>query len=76
MTRSLPRFRPLEGGLAVASDRGIDRPRAAPTRTGGERIFRSRGFQTRELAEAWLVPVRIQSTDPASPRSRVVYVKR
>jgi hypothetical protein len=47
-----------------------------PTRQGGERIFRSRGFQTRELAEAWLVPVQIQSTDPPSPRSRVVYIKR
>ena len=47
-----------------------------PTRSGGERIFRSRGFQTRELAEAWLVPVQIQSTEPASPRSRVVYIKR
>jgi hypothetical protein len=42
---------------------------------GGQCIYRTRGFQTRELAEAWIVPVAVRSDDPPSPRSRVIYIK-
>ena len=38
-------------------------------------IYKTRGFQTRELAEAWIVPVEDRSDDPPSPRSRVIYLK-
>jgi hypothetical protein len=38
-------------------------------------IYKTRGFQTRELAEAWIVPVKDRSGDPPSPRSRVIYLK-
>ena len=38
-------------------------------------IYKTRGFQTRELAEAWIVPVEDRSGDPPSPRSRVFYLK-
>ena len=38
-------------------------------------IYKTRGFQTRELAEAWIVPVEDRSGDPPSPRSRVIYLK-
>jgi hypothetical protein len=31
-------------------------------------IFKTPGFQTRELAEAWTVPVEVQSVDPARGR--------
>jgi hypothetical protein len=40
-----------------------------------EVIYRTRGFQTRELAEAWIVPVQLRTVDPSPPRSRVVYLK-
>jgi hypothetical protein len=43
---------------------------------GRERlIYKTRGFSTRELAEAWMVPVEVPSNDPSLPRSRVVYLK-
>ena len=43
---------------------------------GHERlIYKTRGFPTRELAEAWMVPVEVPSNDPSLPRSRVVYLK-
>ena len=38
-------------------------------------IYKTRGFQTRELAEAWIVPGQDRSDDPSLPRSRVVYLK-
>ena len=41
-------------------------------------VYRTHGFQTRELAEAWIVPVEVQSADPADPpepRARVTYLK-
>jgi hypothetical protein len=38
-------------------------------------INKTRGFQTRELAEAWIVPVEDRSGDPPFPRSRVIYLK-
>jgi hypothetical protein len=39
-------------------------------------LYTSRGFQTRELAEAWIVPAEVRSADkPPPPRSRVVYLK-
>ena len=38
-------------------------------------IYKTRGFQSRELAEAWIVPVEDRSGDPPSPRSRVIYLK-
>jgi hypothetical protein len=41
-------------------------------------VYKTRGFQTRELAEAWIVPVEVQSADPADPpepRARVTYLK-
>jgi hypothetical protein len=38
-------------------------------------IYKTRGFQTRELAEAWIVPVQVRSNDPSLPRSRVIYLK-
>ena len=38
-------------------------------------IYNARGFRTRELAEAWIVPVQVRSNDPPLPRSRVVYLK-
>jgi hypothetical protein len=37
--------------------------------------YKTRGFQSRELAEAWIVPVEDRSGDPPSPRSRVIYLK-
>ena len=33
-------------------------------------VYKTPGFQTRELAEAWTVPVEVQSVDPAQPRGR------
>ena len=38
-------------------------------------VYKTPGFQTRELAEAWIVPVDVQSRDPAQPRARVTYLK-
>jgi hypothetical protein len=40
-------------------------------------IYKTHGFQTRELAEAWMVPVEVRSPadEPLSPRARVVYRK-
>ena len=40
-------------------------------------VYRTPGFQTRELAEAWIVPVEVQSAtgDPPQPRARVTYLK-
>ena len=38
-------------------------------------VYKTPGFQTRELAEAWTVPVEVQSVDPAQPRARVTYLK-
>ena len=39
-------------------------------------VYKTRGFQTRELAEAWTVPVEVQSVDPRlQPRARVTYLK-
>jgi hypothetical protein len=38
-------------------------------------VYRTPGFQTRELAEAGIVPVDVQSRDPAQPRARVTYLK-
>ena len=40
-------------------------------------VYKTRGFQTRELAEAWIVPVEVQSAtgDPPEPRARVTYLK-
>ena len=38
-------------------------------------IYKTRAFATRDLAEAWLVPVEVPSNDPARRRSRVVYEK-
>jgi hypothetical protein len=39
-------------------------------------IYKTRGFQTREQAEAWIVPVEVRSGDPpSSPSSRVIYLK-
>jgi hypothetical protein len=37
-------------------------------------IYKTRGFQTRELAEAWTVPVQVRSRAD-EPRVRVVYLK-
>jgi hypothetical protein len=37
-------------------------------------IYKTRGFQTRELAEAWMVPVQVRSR-AGEPRARVVYLK-
>ena len=47
---------------------------------GGRCIYKTTGFPTRELAEAWIVPatevpVEVQSDDPPSPRGRVIYIK-
>jgi hypothetical protein len=44
---------------------------------GGQCIYRTRGFPTRELAEAWTVPVAVDvpaDGPPSPPRSRVVYI--
>src|SRR6476660_5940739 len=38
-------------------------------------VYKTRGFQTRQLAEAWIVPVEGQSGDPPQPRARVPYLK-
>ena len=39
-------------------------------------IYKTRGFRTPELAEAWIVPVEDDPADGAfPPRSRVVYLK-
>jgi hypothetical protein len=38
-------------------------------------VYKTPGFRTRELAEAWIVPVEVQSRDPAQPRARVTYLK-
>jgi len=38
-------------------------------------VYKTRGFQTRQLAEAWIVPVEVQSDDPPQPRARVTYLK-
>ena len=38
-------------------------------------VYKTRGFQTRQLAEAWIVPVEVQSGDPPQPRARVTYLK-
>ena len=40
-------------------------------------VYRTHGFQTWELAEAWIVPVEVQSAtgDPPQPRARVTYLK-
>ena len=38
-------------------------------------VYRTHGFQTRELAEAWIVPVEVQSSGPPQPRARVTYLK-
>ena len=40
-------------------------------------VYRTHGFQTRQLAEAWIVPVEVQSAtgDPPQPRARVTYLK-
>jgi hypothetical protein len=49
---------------------------------GSERLlYKTRGFQSRELAEAWIspaqeVPVQVQYNDPPQPRARVTYLKR
>ena len=37
-------------------------------------IYKTHGFQTRELAEAWMVPVQVRSR-AGEPRARVVYLK-
>ena len=37
-------------------------------------IYKTRGFQTWELAEAWMVPVQVRSR-AGEPRARVVYLK-
>jgi hypothetical protein len=43
-------------------------------------LYKTRGFQSRELAEAWIspaqeVPVQVQYNDPPQPRARVTYLK-
>ena len=38
-------------------------------------LYKTHGFQTRELAEAWIVPVEVQSDDRPQPRARVTYLK-
>ena len=38
-------------------------------------VYKTRGFQTRALAEAWTVPVEVQSGDPPQARARVTYLK-
>ena len=38
-------------------------------------VYKTHGFQTRQLAEAWIVPVEVQSGDPPEPRARVTYLK-
>jgi hypothetical protein len=39
-------------------------------------VYKTRGFQTRALAAAWIVPVEVQSgDDPPQPRARVTYLK-
>ena len=40
-------------------------------------VYRTHGFQTRQLAEAWIVPVEVQSAtgEPPQPRARVTYLK-
>ena len=38
-------------------------------------VYKTPGFQTRALAEAWTVPVEVQSDDPPQARSRVTYLK-
>ena len=38
-------------------------------------VYKTRGFQTRQLAEAWIVPVEVQSGGPPQPRARVTYLK-
>ena len=40
-------------------------------------VYKTHGFQTRQLAEAWIVPVEVQSAtgDPPQPRARVTYLK-
>jgi len=49
----------------------------------GEReqlLYKTQGFETRELAEAWIspareVPVQVQYDDRPKPRARVTYLK-
>ena len=49
----------------------------------GEReqlLYKTQGFETRELAEAWIspareVPVQVQHDDRPKPRARVTYLK-
>jgi hypothetical protein len=38
-------------------------------------IYKTRGFQTREMAEAWIVPAEERADGAFPPRSRVVYLK-
>ena len=38
-------------------------------------VYKTHGFQTRQLAEAWIVPVEVQSGDAPQPRARVTYLK-
>jgi hypothetical protein len=41
---------------------------------GRERlVYKTRGFPTRELAEAWMVPVEVPSNAPSLTGSRIVY---
>jgi hypothetical protein len=43
---------------------------------GRERlVYKTRGFPTRELAEAWMVPVEVPSNAPSLTGSRIVYLK-
>src|SRR3954471_21868506 len=40
-------------------------------------VYKTPGFQTRQLAEAWIVPVEVQSGEAPQlqPRARVTYLK-
>jgi hypothetical protein len=38
-------------------------------------VYKTHGFKTRQLAEAWIVPVEVQSGDAPQPRARVTYLK-
>ena len=40
-------------------------------------VYKTPGFRTRELAEAWTVPVEVQSAESTQPqpRARVTYLK-
>ena len=38
-------------------------------------VYKTPGFPTRQQAEAWIVPVDVESRDPAQPRARVTYLK-